>query len=159
MESTIGVTGVPLTWFASYLSQRSQSVQINQVVSMLSILLIFGVPQGSVLGPLLFLIYILPLGVIIRSFGFEIHIYADDTQNIFPSSPPLLLDCLSSIYQWMTSNFLKLNSDKTEVLLIGIYQQLAKYRVNSISVSGIQVTWTPMVLSIRPCGRSYRTQH
>ena len=40
----------------------------------------------------------------------------------------------------MTSNFLKLNSDKTEVLLIGTYQQLAKYRINSISVAGIQVT-------------------
>ena len=47
-------------------------------------------------------------------------------------------DCLSSIHQWMTSNFLKLNSDKTEVLLIGTYQQLAKYKISSISVAGQQ---------------------
>ena len=147
MESTIGFTGVPLTWFASYLSHRSQSIQINQVVSMLSILLLFGVPQGSVLGSLLFLIYILPLGVIIHSFGFELHIYANDTQIYFSIKPTTATECirrvedyLSSVHQWMTSNFLKLNSDKTEVLLIGTYQQLSKYRINSISVAGIQVT-------------------
>ena len=110
MESTIGVTGVPFTWFASYLSQRSQSVQINQVVSMLSILL-FSVQQGSVLRPLLFLIYILHLGVIIRSFSFELHIYADDTQIYFSIKPTtatesikMVEDCLSSVHQWMTSN-------------------------------------------------------
>ena len=147
MESTIEVIGVPLTWFASYLSQRSQSIQINQVVSMLSILLLFSVPQGSVLRPLLFLTYILPLGVIIRSFGFVLHIYADDTQIYFSIKPTTATesirrveDCLSSVHQWMTSNFLKLNSGKTEVLLIGTYQQLAKYRLNSISVADIQVT-------------------
>ena len=108
-----------MTWFASYLSQRSQSVQINQVVSMLSILLLFGVPQGSVLGPLLFMIYILPLGVIIRSFGFE---YADDTQIYFSIKPTTATesirrveDCLSSVHQWMTSNFLEFRQDRGTV--------------------------------------------
>ena len=54
MENMVGVKGTPLQWFSSYLSDRSQSATIDHVLSLVAVLLLFGVPQGSVFGPLLF---------------------------------------------------------------------------------------------------------
>ena len=79
LENSFGITGTVLRWFHSYLSGRSQFVEINDTKSSVRDLTV-GFPQGSVLGPIFYLLYIAPLAEIIRSHGFDYHFYADDTQ-------------------------------------------------------------------------------
>ncbi len=132
LETTVGIKGTALAWFRSYLSGRSQVVSCAGQVSQ-SRPVTCGVPQGSVLGPLLFSIYTRPLEQIIERHSIKYHFYADDTQlylSFDPSDAVSALDklnsCLSDIRDWMASNFLKLNDDKTELLLIGHPKRLAK---------------------------------
>uniref|UniRef100_A0A669E0K7 Reverse transcriptase domain-containing protein n=1 Tax=Oreochromis niloticus TaxID=8128 RepID=A0A669E0K7_ORENI len=124
LKDLFGITGVVLKWFQSYLSERSFTVCMNHVLSETSVLP-SGVPQGSVLGPILFLLYILPLGQIIRRYNnISYHLYADDIQLYcsFKASEfyklSCLNNCLSEIKQWLNDNFLQLNADKTETLII-----------------------------------------
>ena len=74
-----GIDGAMLQWVRSYLTCRFQLVKVNGVLSTPQLLL-FGVPQGSVLGPLLFTMYTTHLSSIITAFGLKHHLYADDTQ-------------------------------------------------------------------------------
>ena len=78
-EACLGIEGRALSFFRSYLLQRTQCVSVDNVTSEL-VNLVYGVPQGSVLGPLKFCLYTLPLGTIIRYHGLHSHMYADDTQ-------------------------------------------------------------------------------
>ena len=121
-----GIGDVALKWVTSYLDQRSQSININGTLS-IPFTLLFGVPQGSVLGPLLFIMYTTPLSKLLKSAkDIFHHLYADDTQvynffntSNFCSSIKNLQNCLVSVKDWMFKNKLKLNPDKTEFLLIG----------------------------------------
>ena len=79
LRDHIGLDGSVLDLFTSYLSGRTQCVSVAGVLSELSELM-FGVLQGSVLGPIEFCIYTTPLGAIMRHYKIEYHIYADDTQ-------------------------------------------------------------------------------
>ena len=78
LNSRIGITGAALSWFESYLKGRTQHVAIKNVQSGMTKLKC-GVSQGSVLGPVLFTTYLLPLDDILRKFGLQFHCYADDT--------------------------------------------------------------------------------
>ena len=80
LDAYCGKKEDPLKWFSSYLKGRVQSVQIGSTFSREQNLLFDGVPQSSVLGPLLFTIYTTPLGRIIQRHVLTYHLYADDTQ-------------------------------------------------------------------------------
>ena len=82
LQSRFGIKGKALQWFRSYLENRLQYVCINGSNSF-STDIVFDVPQGSVEGPLLYLLYTSPLGDLIRRHGMEFHVYADDYQIYF----------------------------------------------------------------------------
>ena len=80
LKNRLGIGGTALSWFKSYLSERKCHVLLNGVSSK-DTDLDCGVPQGSVLGPILFTVYTLPLGDIIRKHDIPFHLYADDSQK------------------------------------------------------------------------------
>jgi len=130
-----------VNWFRSYLSSRCFRVKCNNNLSSLHTWLC-GVPQGSVLGPLLFVMYTTPLSTIISSMSLNLHLYADDTQlflsfhpSEFHSNIIHLQNALRQISSWMTANLLTLNSSKTEFLLIGLKQQLSKINDSSLTTT------------------------
>ena len=124
LSDRLNVKDTALNWFESYLSDRTHSVVVSGESSH-PVPLSCGIPQGSILGPALFTVYTMPLGGIIRRYEIYFHLYADDTQlyiffkpsrSGFITSKSLLHQCVAENRMWMRQNFLKLNSDKTEVI-------------------------------------------
>ena len=121
-----GISDLALGWFISYLSGRTHSVKVGSTLSHPAVAQ-YGVPQGSVLGPILFSFYTNPISSIIHSHSsINYHFYTDGTQLYITLSPAnfshsiqKLNNCLNDIQNFMFTNKLKLNPQKTEFILIG----------------------------------------
>jgi exonuclease III len=132
LSSWFGLNGTVLSWLHSYISSRHFVVNIKENLSD-PLPLHQGVPQGSVLGPLLFILYTTPLSSLISDSSVKHHLYADDTQ-LFISFSALdfalniahLKTTINNVSTWMSANLLSLNQSKTEFLLIGLPKQLSK---------------------------------
>ena len=152
LSERFGIRGSALAWIKSYLSNRKQSVLINGERSE-ELELIYGVPQGSVLGPILFTLYTTPLGEICRKHQLTFHLYADDTQLYIAFKPSVTLSkeeakskieaCVSDIRAWMAINLLKLNDDKTELLVITSQKHVSEAQGIVLNVGGETVQPDP----------------
>ena len=150
LETRFGLRNTALAWIASYLSNRTQSIVINHTKSGPSDL-VYGVPQGSVLGPLLFSLYVAPIEEIICQHDLQSMIYADDTQMYLvarrtdqPSRVSKLELCAKDIIQWMTNNKLMCNSSKTEVIHFSS-RYLHREPIEMVNINGTEIKTTSNV--------------
>ena len=143
LKYKLSVNGTALAWFSSYLTNRKQRIRRNGSISEI-FALNYGVPQGSCLGPLLFIIYASEMFSVIESHSQSSYGYAGDTQLYCLINPYCVNDqvvtvqdmenCISNVRDWTTASKLKMNDDKTECMLIGTRQQLAKISLDKITV-------------------------
>ena len=138
LQTSFGISGAPLDWLKSYLSARSR-VSIPGALSD-SLPLDWGVPQGSCLGPLLYIIYSSKL----LRHPPNPHCYADDSQIYLSLKPgdlssqqdaiTAMQNCIDDIRSWIEHDKLLLNDEKTQFLVIDTRQQLSKVNISSITV-------------------------
>ena len=163
LESYFGVANEALLWIKSFLSGRKQRVVVEQKQSR-DFDVVTGIPQGSFLGPILFIMYASRLFHVVKKHLPNIQCYADDSQLYLSFRPDSIKSqdeavssmerCISDIRAWMTNNYRKLNDTKTESLVIGSRQQLTKIKIECIRVGSTEIQ---KVSSVRNLGAWFDT--
>ena len=152
LQHTFGLSGYAISWIRSYLTDRSSFVKIDSSSSP-STTILTGVPQGSVLGPLLFVLFISPIANVInpdqsnQNNTVSFHQYADDTQLYIGTNSSTLTtqiasieSCTQRVHNWLLNNGLHLNPSKSEA--IAFYNPRSKplaavaESIGTVSVAG-----------------------
>ena len=150
-----GIQNTELGWFGSYLLGRKQYCSLNGVSSETAEVH-YGIPQGSYLGPLLFLIFINDLPLTLKNV--EPSIFADDTSftastDSIPSLLGILEKSIESLKNWMISNKLTLNTLKTEFLVIASRAKVKEVKETLyVHVQGEPIHRSPYAKSLKSLG-------
>ena len=150
LMNDFGVVDNALRWFRSYLANRRQHVVIDRCISS-EFVAATGVPQGSCLGPVLFLLYVSGLFEIISKHLPCYHAFADDTQlylsfklqnSLYQESAvkAIMEDCIDDLRNWMIEHRLFIQSTKTELIIFGSSQQLSKVSINKLRVGEVMIS-------------------
>ena len=158
LQKCFGVDGCCPKWFTSYLSGRSYWVVADGVSSKV-IYILCSVPQGSVLGPVLFILYMADLADVAAEQGMSLHAYADDNQRYIHCQPEHaqgavfgVQQYVSIIEKWMAASRLRLNMDKTELIWTITKYNVSKIPVccRSLTLGGAQVVASDVVCPWSP---------
>ena len=148
LRDDFGVSGYVYAWYKSYLANRSCQVSVSGKYSKVFHLR-YGLPQGSVTGPLGFVYYTHVVGRILRHHGVKYHIYADDIQIYLEVNPNVpgdvqcalfkLMKCVEDIQRWMVENKLKLNEDKTEFFIASSLHHSKKFDNITLLLGDVEI--------------------
>ena len=154
LSLSFGISGRPLAWLTSYLTDRSATVKLGTSRSTRR-LTPYGVPQGSVLGPLLYILFVADLGSLFAALSLPAHLYADDTQCYLhcrsahaSSAVRRVVLATQELALWMSSNRLKLNPSKTQYIWFGTRPQLQKLDLPSLSAEFPDITFLTKVRNL-----------
>ena len=141
LSISYGIAGLALNWMRSFIVDRTQTVHFRSLRTRCAKLK-SGVAQGSVLGPLMYVLYTADIQKLVQLLGFDVHLYADETQfhgSCMSSDAADLaarsMCVISAVKNWMSSNRLRLNTNKTQFIWLSTSHFLGKHdmaRVNAI---------------------------